>query len=189
MTRIACRVAARTAGTPRRFASWPRIPSGVSPGWMMRAVMPSAQAEALTRKASERVSWWAKSPWPSLSSMSRSAVAASGTRRSASARTMRASPSLVDNEYSRSTSSTPPSPARWERIASMRSRAPASTRRSRSSGSRAPCRRRAAIAASSSAYGASKRATGVTAVSGQGSEPQAMRIRSAFRSRWRMAAG
>ena len=29
------------------------MPSGVSPGWMMRAVMPSAQAEALTRKASE----------------------------------------------------------------------------------------------------------------------------------------
>ena len=28
-------------------------PSGVSPGWMMRAVMPSAQAEAETRKASD----------------------------------------------------------------------------------------------------------------------------------------
>jgi hypothetical protein len=34
------------------------------------------------------------------------------------------SPSLVDSAYSRSTSSTPPSPARWERIAAMRSRAP-----------------------------------------------------------------
>ena len=29
------------------------MPSGVSPGWMMRAVMPSAQAEAETRKASD----------------------------------------------------------------------------------------------------------------------------------------
>ena len=55
--RIACRVAVRTAGRPSRLASWPRMLSGVSPGWMMRAVMPSAQAEAETRNASERVSW------------------------------------------------------------------------------------------------------------------------------------
>ena len=30
--RIACRVAARTAGTPRRFARRPMVPCGVSPG-------------------------------------------------------------------------------------------------------------------------------------------------------------
>ena len=33
------------------------MPSGVSPGWMMRAVMPSAQAEAETRNASDLASW------------------------------------------------------------------------------------------------------------------------------------
>ena len=56
ISRIACRVAARTAGTPSRFASRPIVPSGVSPGWITRADMPSAQADALTRKALDFVS-------------------------------------------------------------------------------------------------------------------------------------
>src|SRR6516225_7579123 len=47
-SRIACRVAARTAGMPRRLMRLSRIVSGVSPGWMMRAVTPSVQAEADT---------------------------------------------------------------------------------------------------------------------------------------------
>ena len=72
--------------------------SGVSPGWMMRAVMPSVQAEAETRNAFDFTSCDDQSPVASLSSISRSAVAASGTRSSASASTMRASPSLVDSE-------------------------------------------------------------------------------------------
>jgi hypothetical protein len=72
--------------------------SGVSPGWMMRAVMPSVQAEAETTRAFDLTPWEDQSPDASLSSISRSAVVASGTRSSASASTMRASPSLVDKE-------------------------------------------------------------------------------------------
>ena len=64
----------------------------------MRAVMPRVQAEAATRSAFDLTLWDDQSPVASLSSISRSAVAASGTRRSASASTMRASPSLVDSE-------------------------------------------------------------------------------------------
>ena len=72
--------------------------SGVSPGWMMRAVTPSVQAEADTSSALDFTSWVDQSPVASLSSISRSAVAASGTRSSASASTISASPSLVDSE-------------------------------------------------------------------------------------------
>ena len=51
ISRIACRVAARTAGAPSRLASRPMVPCGVSPGWITRADIPSAHAEALTRNA------------------------------------------------------------------------------------------------------------------------------------------
>ena len=47
---------ARTAGAPSRLVSRPIVPCGVSPGWITRADMPSAQAEALTRKALDLVS-------------------------------------------------------------------------------------------------------------------------------------
>ena len=56
ISRIACRVAARTAGAPSRLVSRPMVPCGVSPGWITRADMPSAHAEALTRKALDLVS-------------------------------------------------------------------------------------------------------------------------------------
>ncbi len=72
--------------------------SGVSPGWMIRAVMPSVQAEADTRNESDFSSAVSHSPVASLSSIRRSVVASSGTRSSASASTISASPSLVDNE-------------------------------------------------------------------------------------------
>ena len=72
--------------------------SGVSPGWITRAVMPSVQAEAETRKVSDFRSAVSQSPVASLSSIRRSAVAESGTRSSASASTIRASPSLVESE-------------------------------------------------------------------------------------------
>ena len=65
---------------------------------MMRAVMPSVQAEAETKSALDLTWCDDHSPVASLSSISRSAVAASGTRSSASANTMRASPSLVESE-------------------------------------------------------------------------------------------
>ncbi len=51
ISRIACRVAARTAGRPSRCTTPSRIVSGVSPGWMTRAATPSVQAEAETRSA------------------------------------------------------------------------------------------------------------------------------------------
>ena len=72
--------------------------SGVSPGWMMRAVMPSVQAEAETSSVCDFRSADDQSPVASLSSIRRSAVAESGTRNSASASTMRARPSRVDSE-------------------------------------------------------------------------------------------
>ena len=65
---------------------------------MMRAVMPSVHADADTSSAFDLTSWDDQSPVASLSSIRRSAVAASGTRNSASANTMSASPSLVDKE-------------------------------------------------------------------------------------------
>ena len=107
-----------------------RMFSGVSPGWMMRAEIPSAQAEAETSSAWDFTSWWVQSPVASLSSISRSAVAASGTRSSASASTIRASPSRVESEYSRRKSSIPPSPPDFARIASTSRVARASMRAS-----------------------------------------------------------
>ena len=96
-SRIACRVASRTVGRPSRLSTLSTMFSGVSPGWITRAVMPSVQAEAETRNVPE-VSGSDQSPAASLSSISASAVAASGTRSSASASTIRARPSLVDSE-------------------------------------------------------------------------------------------
>ena len=51
MSRIAWRVAARMAGRPSRRTIVSRIVSGISPGWMMRAAIPSVHAEADTRSA------------------------------------------------------------------------------------------------------------------------------------------
>ena len=61
-------------------------------------VMPSVQAEAETRSVCDLSSEDDQSPAASLSSIRRSAVAASGTRSSASASTIRAKPSGVDSE-------------------------------------------------------------------------------------------
>src|SRR5258708_8702438 len=52
-SRIACRVASRTVGAPSRLTRLSTMPSGVSPGWMTRAVTPSVQAEAETRNPPE----------------------------------------------------------------------------------------------------------------------------------------
>ena len=96
-SRIAWRVASRTVGTPSRFTRLSTMPSGVSPGWMTRAVTPRVQAEAETRNPPEP-SALDQSPAASLSSISASAVAPSGTRSSASASTISARPSLVESE-------------------------------------------------------------------------------------------
>ena len=64
----------------------------------LRAVMPSVQAEAETSSVLDFSSEDDQSPVASLSSISRSAVAASGTRSSASASTIKAKPSLVESE-------------------------------------------------------------------------------------------
>ena len=106
------------------------MPSGVSPGWITRAVMPSAQLDAVTNRASERASCFDQSACDSLSSIKRSAVAPSGTRNKASANTISAKPSLVDKEYSRKKSSMPPRPLLGARIASISLVARASMRAS-----------------------------------------------------------
>ena len=104
----------------------------------MRAVMPKVHADAETSRAFDLISWDDHSLVASLSSINRSAVGASGTRSSASARTMRASPSLVDKEYACRKSSTPPRPPVLARMPSMRRRAHASMRRS-ACGGRSAC--------------------------------------------------
>ena len=111
-------------------------PIGVSPGLRMRAVMPIAQAEAETSQASETRSWFSNCASASLSSISLSAVAPSGTRSSASASTIRARPSRVDSEYSRRNSSTPKPPVS-ARIFSISRVASASMRASASAVKRA----------------------------------------------------
>ena len=57
MSRIAWRVAVRTAGRPSRPTISCRMLSGVSCEPTTRAEMPSAQAEAETSSAGERTSW------------------------------------------------------------------------------------------------------------------------------------
>jgi hypothetical protein len=78
-------------------------------------------------------------------------VSASGTRSSASASTMSASPSLVESEYSRSISSMPPSRPVSARIAAMNSRARPAMRASAWPPGRRPANSRRAMATSSSA--------------------------------------
>ena len=153
-SRIAWRVAVRTAGKPSRPTRLAMIDSGVSCAWMMRADRPSAQAEAETSSDSERTSWWEKSAALSLSSIRRSAVALSGTRSSASASTMRAEPSLVESEYSCRKSSIPPTPPARARIASISAVARASMRVSAAGSRPASARKRAASSSSGAAYGA-----------------------------------
>ncbi len=53
---MAPRAAARTAGNPNRLARLRATPSGVSPGAMIFAVMPSAQADAVTSGVSDFMS-------------------------------------------------------------------------------------------------------------------------------------
>ena len=124
--------------------------SGVSPGWMMRAEMPSAQADAETSSALDFTSWRVQSPDESLSSISRSAVPESGTRSSASASTIRARPSGVESEYSCRKSSMPPSPPDFWRIASI-SRVARLSMRASAAAARGAVASNAAASASSAA--------------------------------------
>ena len=98
ISRMAWRVAVRSVGKPTRRTMVSRIVSDVSPGWMMRAATPSVHADAETRSAVDLSSPSSQRPAASLSSIRRSAVAASGTRNNASASTMSARPSLVESE-------------------------------------------------------------------------------------------
>jgi hypothetical protein len=126
ITRMAWRVAARTVGGR---CAWRAGPDAVRrfARLEMRAVIPSAQAEALTRKASD-------SPRDARNRPARACPRsagrrrASGTRSSASASTMRARPSLVESAYSRSICSTPPNRLAFA-DAAMRLAAWRSTRR------------------------------------------------------------
>ena len=145
-------MAARTVGRPSRRTTPRRTPSGVSVALTSRAPSPSAQADALTRIESGRVSGpAAKPPWPSLSSISRSAVASSGTRNRPSASTISARPSGVESEYSRSSASMPPMPLALARMAATRRLASASMRVSRPAGRVAARRNCSASTASSGA--------------------------------------
>jgi hypothetical protein len=56
MTCITWRVAARTAGSPRRLPSFAITPCGVSFGRTIRVAAPSAQVEAFTASVLDLVS-------------------------------------------------------------------------------------------------------------------------------------
>jgi len=64
---MAWRVAVRRAGSPRRRTMVSRIVSGVSPGWMMRAAMPSVHADAETSRVVDLRSPSSQRPAASLS--------------------------------------------------------------------------------------------------------------------------
>src|SRR5215472_975591 len=120
---------------------------------MTRAAMPSVQAEAETRSAVDLTSPSSQRPAASLSSISRSAVAASGTRNSASASTIKARPSLVESEKACRKSSMPPKPPILARIASISPRARASIRRSAASSRADASMNLTARSSSGGAYG------------------------------------
>ena len=145
---MASRTPWRTAGAPTRRTTARSTPDGVSPGPMSRVETPKPQVAALTSQVSEPFD---QSDRPILSAMSASCVAASGTRSSASAIAISASPSLVDSPYSRRKSSSEPTPLDRARIPSMSLVAVRSARRCAVSSSLASSISRATTASSGSA--------------------------------------
>ena len=130
------------------------MPSGVSPGRTTRVDSPRPHVAADTNKDPDSFlpsSRCAQSPTPIFSSISASCVARSGTRSSASAMTISARPSRVDNPYSLRKSSRPPTPPERERMPSIRDRATASTRVSSAIASRTADSSRGTTASSASA--------------------------------------
>ena len=100
-SRIACATAVRMTGSPRRLIASCSVP--VRPSSAPTSTLPvssSAHVEALTSGELECPRCAAQSDAPILSSISVSIVSVSGTRSSASARHMRATPSRVESPYS-----------------------------------------------------------------------------------------
>ena len=101
----------RMTGSLVRVTSFFQMPSkshfAASSSFTTRPVSIRAQVEALTKIESDLLRWRDQSPLPILSRMSLSAVAASGTRRSDSARHIRTTPSSLDSAYSWVKASTP----------------------------------------------------------------------------------
>ncbi len=150
MMRMAWTMAWRITGSPLRATSRfsnERGSRSASPSMRTsRPVSISAQVDALTNSNSLWPMW--RSQWapPILSAMSLSAVSASGTRSSASARHMSITPSWLDRSYSCMKASRPPSSRAFSRIrstmvvaiAAMRRRAPSPGSASRISASTHP---------------------------------------------------
>ena len=93
--------AVRITGSPSRLMAARRWRTG--PGCASSSTRPvsiSAHVEALTMVEVEWPRWWPQSEGAILSSISASIVSASGTRSSASARHINATPSSVDRPYS-----------------------------------------------------------------------------------------
>ena len=111
-TRIARSIAARISGSPPRRSTRSSAPGSppCSPRPLpcSRPVISRPQVAAFTNSDSLCPRCAAQSPLPILSRISRSRVAGSGTRSSASARHIRATPSWLDRAYSRIRPSTGP---------------------------------------------------------------------------------
>ncbi len=116
----------------------------------MRPVSISAKVEALTNIESDLARWLSQFAPPILSLISRSAVSASGTRSSASARHISATPSAPESEYSCMKASTPPprAPSARMRVTSRRAKA---SMAAASAGENRACAMRSATTAFSSA--------------------------------------
>ena len=99
---MACPTAVRTTGSPRRFTTpWMALTTPTSSsGASTLPVSIRAQVEALTSDELDWPRWEPQRPGVILSSIRASTVSASGTRKSASARHMSATPSLVERPYS-----------------------------------------------------------------------------------------
>ncbi len=150
------RKAARITGSPRRRTARESIcPS--AEGESTRPVSMKAKEEALTSRLSACPRWLCQSAPASLSSISLSAVAASGMRSSASARQRSATPSRVPRPNSARKAETS-APGRWARRAdSTRETARARTRMA-ASGARVASATRGPSTASSGARCSRRRA-------------------------------
>ncbi len=171
ISRIACRIATRTTGSPARATTRSyQLAGSLADSASICVSLPvsiSPQVDALTSSDGLCPRCFCQSPRESLSRISRSAVSASGMRNSASATHISSTPSCVDKSYCCRNDSMPALPACRARTASTQPRARALMR---------------ADAAGSAAASGSSRAT-------MGCRPRGNRRGSTQRRGFRAAAG
>ena len=127
ISRIACRIATRTTGSPARATTRSyQLAGSLADSASICVSLPvsiSPQVDALTSSDGLCPRCFCQSPRESLSRISRSAVSASGMRNSASATHISSTPSCVDRSYCCRNDSMPALPAWRARTASTQPRA------------------------------------------------------------------